>query len=114
MDADNTQWLVKPNNESFKAYRWLGNRVDLIHSPDWLRSLVNSWEFKLDEGISLFGYSVKLFYNVENCARSIKVYPGDFILRVGDRLIVLNSDAFGAMFMEEDPTVSYDKQNLRG
>ena len=103
MDADNTQWIVKPNNESFKAYRWTGNRADLIHSPDWLRSLVNNWEF--DECTS-FRYSVKLFYNGENRGRSIKVDPGDFILLVGDRLIVLNSDAFVAIFMEKDPTVS--------
>ena len=33
MGANNTQWLVKPNNESFEAYRWVGNRADLIHTP---------------------------------------------------------------------------------
>ena len=107
MDANNTQWLVKPNNESFKAYRWTGNRADLIHSPDWLRSLVNNWEF--DECAS-FRYSVKLFYDGGNRGRSIELSPGDFILRVGDRLIVLSEAAFGAIFMEEDPTVSEENK----
>ena len=102
MDADNTQWLVKPNNESFKAYRWTGNRADLIHSPEWLRSLVNNWKF--DE-CALVRYSLTLFYDCENRAKAITANPGDFIIRVGDRLIVLNSDAFGSIFMEEDPTV---------
>lgn len=106
MDANNTQWLVKPNNESFKAYRWVGNRADLIHTPDWLRSLVNNWEF--DEYTS-FRHSLKLFY-AENRAKSITVNPGDFILRIGDGLIVLNSDAFGAIFIEEDPTVSEENK----
>ena len=103
MDANNTQWLVKPNNESFKAYRWIGNRADLIHSPEWIRSLVNNWEF--DECAS-FRYSLTLFYDCENRAKAITANPGDFILRVGDRLIVLSDAAFGAIFMEEDPTVS--------
>lgn len=107
MDANNTQWLVKPNNESFKVDRWTGNRADLIHSPEWLRSLVNNWEF--DE-YSSFRYSVKLFYDGENHGRSITANPGDFILRVGDRLIVLNSDAFGSIFMEENPTVSEENK----
>ena len=101
MDADNTQWLVKPNNESFKAYRWTGNRADLIHGPDWLRSLVYNWAF--DEH-GEFRYSLTLFY-VENHTKSITANPGDFILRVGDRLIVLSEVAFGAIFMEEDPTI---------
>ena len=103
MDADNTQWLVKPNSKEFKAHRWSGNRADLIHTQDWLRSLVDNWEF--DE-YPAFRYSVKLFYDGGNHGRSIELSPGDFILRVGDRLIVLNSDAFGAIFMEEDLTVS--------
>ena len=102
MDANDTQWVVKPITKEFKAYRWSGNRADLIHSPEWLRSLVHNWEF--DECMS-FRYSVKLFY-VENHFKSITANPGDFILRVGDRLIVLNSDAFIAIFMEKDPTVS--------
>ena len=106
MDADNTQWLVKPNNESFKAYRWTGNRADLIHSPEWLRSLVNNWKF--DECTS-FRYSVKLFY-VENHSKSITANPGDFIIRVGDRLIVLSDAAFGAIFMEEDPAISKENK----
>ena len=103
MDANNTQWLVKPNNETFKAYRWTGHRPDLIHSPEWLRSLANDWEF--DEYTS-FGYCLTLFYEDKNRAKSITANPGDFILRVGDRLIVLSDAAFGAIFMEEDPTVS--------
>ena len=106
MDANNTQWLVKPNNKEFKAYRWYGNRADLIHIPEWLRSLVYNWEF--DEYTS-FKHSVKLFYISNNCAQSIAANPGDFILRVGDRLIVLSDAAFKAIFMEEDPTVSEEK-----
>ena len=106
MDANNTQWLVKPNNELFKAYRWSGNRVDLIHIPDWIRSLVNNWEF--DEYTSS-RHSLKLFYT-EIRAKSITANPGDFILLVGDRLIVLNSDAFVAIFMEKDPTVSEENK----
>lgn len=106
MDANDTQWLAKPNNKEFKAYRWTGHRPDLIHTPDWLRSLVHDWTF--DECTS-FRYSVKLFY-VENHSKSIELSPGDFILRVGDRLVVLNSDAFGAIFMEDDPTVSEENK----
>ena len=109
MDANNTQWVVKPNNELFKVYRWAGIRADLIHTPDWLRSLVNNWG--LDEYTS-FGHSLKLFY-AENRTKSITANPGDFILRVGDRLIVLTCDAFVAIFMGEDQTVSDEKQNLR-
>ena len=97
MDADNTQWLVKPNNKSFKAYRWTGNRADLINSPEWL-----------DECAS-FRYSMTLFYEDTNRAKSITANPGDFILRVGDRLIVLSDAAFIAIFMEKDPTVSEEK-----
>ena len=107
MDANDKQWVAKPNNKEFKAYRWAGNRADLIHSPEWLRSLVNNWEF--DECAS-FKYSVKLFYDGGNHGRSIELSPGDFILRAGDRLIVLNSDAFGAIFMEEDPAVSEENK----
>ena len=97
MDANNTQWLVKPNNQEFKAYRWTGNRADLIHSPDWLRSLVNNWEF--DECTS-FRYSVKLFYDGGNHGRSITANPGDFILLSDERLIVVDDSAFKAIFME--------------
>ena len=104
MDADNTQWLVKPNDKEFKAYRWSGVRADLLHSPEWLRSLVNDWGFY---EYTSFRHSLKLFY-AENRTKSITANPGDFILRVGDRLVVLNSDAFGAIFIEEDPTVSVE------
>ena len=107
MDADNTQWLVKPNNKEFKAYRWSGNRADLIHTPDWLRSLVYNWEF--DEYTS-FKHSVKLFYNRKNCAQSIAINPGDFILLSDDRLIVVDDSAFKVIFMEEDPTVSEENK----
>ena len=108
MDADNTQWLVKQNNKESvgRAYKWSGNRTDLIHSPEWLRALVNDWEF--DEYTS-FKHSVTLFYEDENRAKSITANPGDFILRVGDRLIVLSDAAFIAIFMEKDPTVSEEK-----
>ena len=107
MDANNTQWLVKPNNESFKAYRWTGNRADLIHTPDWLRSVVYNWEF--DEYTS-FKHSVTLFYDCENRARSITLSPGDCVLLGGDRLIVLNSDAFKVIFMAEHPTISKENK----
>lgn len=99
MDANDTQWVVKPNNKEFKAYRWSGNRADLIRSPGWLRSLVHNWEF--DECM-LFKYSVKLFYNGENCGRSIFAAPGDFILLSSGRLIVVDDSAFKAIFMEDD------------
>ena len=99
MDANDTQWLVKPSTKEFKVYRWSGNRADLIHTPEWLRSLVYNWEF--DECMS-FKYSVKLFYNGENCARSICAAPGDFILLSSDRLIVVDDSAFKAIFMEDD------------
>ena len=105
MDANNTKWLVKPNNQEFKVYRWTGNPADLLHGPEWLRLLINDWKF---EECNSFRCSVVLFY-VENHTKSITANPGDFILRVGDRLIVLNSDAFGAIFMEEDSTVSDEK-----
>ena len=105
MDANDTQWLAKPNNKEFKAYRWSGNRADLIHTPEWLRSLVHDWTF--DEHWE-FRYSLKLFY-VENHSKSIAANPGDFILRVGDRLIMLSDAAFKAIFMEEDLTVSDEK-----
>lgn len=106
MDADNTQWLVKPKDEEFKAYRWSGVRADLLHSPEWLRSLVYDWKF---EEFNSFRYSVKLFYRDPN-SRSLTVNPGDFALRVGERLIVLNSGAFNAIFMEEDPTSSVENE----
>lgn len=102
MDANDTQWLVKLNSKEFKAYRWSGNRADLIHSPEWLRSLVTNWEFG---EFASFRYSVTLFYE-DPLARSLTLNPGDFILRVGDKLIVLNSDAFKAIFIEEDLTAS--------
>ena len=104
MDADNTQWLVKPNDKEFKAYRWSGVRVDLLHSPEWLRSLVYDWKF---EEYFSFKYSVKLSYMDPN-SRSLTVNPGDFVLRIGELLIVLNSGAFNAIFMEEDPTASVE------
>ena len=103
MDANDTQWLAKPNNKEFKAYRWTGHRPDLIHSPEWLRSLANDWEF--DEYTS-FGYCLTLFYEDKNYARSLTANPGDFILLSSDRLIVVDDSAFKAIFMEGDPTVS--------
>ena len=106
MDADNTQWLVKPKDEEFKVYRWSGVRADLLHSPEWLRSLVYDWKF---EECNSFRYSVKLFYRDPN-SRSLIVNPGDFVLRVGERLIVLNPGAFNAIFMEEDLVPSVENE----
>ena len=100
MDANDSQWVVKPNDIEVLAFRWSGNRVDLIHSPEWLRSMVYDWEFEPNEN-SAFRYELKLFY-AGTRARSISVLPGEFILRIGELLVVLSDDAFRAIFMEDD------------
>lgn len=100
MDANDTQWVVKPNDIDVLAYRWSGNRADLIHSPEWLRSMVYDWEFESNENFQ-FRYELKLFYAGPR-ARTTLVQPGEFILRIGKLLIVLSDEAFRAIFMEDD------------
>ena len=100
MDANDTQLVVKLKHVEVLAYRWSGNRADLIHAPEWLRSLVYNWEFK-PMGDFQFRYELKLFYNGTR-ARAISVLPGEFILRIGELLVVLSDEAFRAIFMEDD------------
>ena len=104
MDANDTRWVVKPNDIEVLAFRWSGNREDLIqdltHSPEWLRSVVFDWEFYLKEDFD-FRYALKLFYTGTR-VRSISVLPGEFILRIGELLVALSDDAFRAIFMEDD------------
>lgn len=95
MDANNTQWLVKPNNVEIRAFRWSGNRVDFIHSPEWLRSMVYDWEFERYLNAT---NSIELFYT-NPVARKVVVAPGEYILRIGDSLFTLSDDGFRAMFM---------------
>jgi hypothetical protein len=100
MDANDTQWLVKPNDIEILVFRWSGIRVDFIRSPEWLRSMVYDWEFEPNEN-SAFRCALKLFYTGPR-VRAILVQPGEFILRIGELLIVLSDEAFRAIFMEDD------------
>lgn len=104
MDANDTQWVVKPNDIEVLAFRWSGNRADLIQdlidSPEWFRSVIFDLEFELKEDFD-FRYALRLFYTGTR-VRSISVLPGEFILRIGELLVVLSDDAFRAIFMDDD------------
>ena len=105
MDANDnryviSRWVAKPRDIEVLVFRWSGNRVDFIRSPEWLRSMIYDWEFNSLEDFK-FRYELKLYYSGSK-ARSISVLPGEFILRIGELLVVLSDDAFRAIFMEDD------------
>ena len=105
MDANNGM-LVKTNNLEALAFKWTGNRVDFIKSPDWLRVLVQDWEFEeqYDFGSK---YTLKILYT--GTSRNwVKVNPRDYIILIGELLTVLNEEAFTAIFL--GPVQDYSEQ----
>lgn len=101
MDANDSQGVAKTNGIEVLWFRWSGNRADLIHSPEWLRSMVYDWEFVPNESFD-FKYTLKLFYTGGRVRKILVSPPGKFILRIGELLVVLSDDAFRAIFMEDD------------